>query len=479
MFNRYWFKKIAFLSIALFTVFSMVLPVRVNAAATELTFNTEADAYVISTSPNRNYGTSSVIRVDNSPETRSYLRFVVIGLNNNPVQAARLRIFANSVNKTGFIVNLVNDSTWDEKTITYNNSPVVGGFIKQSQAMKKGIWIEVDLTGIITSDGIYTLAITSKSNTATSIASRKSSGKAPQIVLTSGDGEIPQITPEPSVTPLPTILPTLVPNPTDIPTLEPTIVPTNLPTATSTPTNPPGTDWQPAFPIRAAFYYPWFPEAWDQQSTYPYTNFTPTLGYYNNSDQTILKEHIDMMQYGNIQSGIASWWGQGSRSDNRIGGLLTAAKDTNFRWTLYYENESLGNPSSGQINTDLQYIHDKYGNDPSYLRVNGKFVVFVYADATDGCGMADRWKTGNTVGAYVVLKVFAGYKTCASQPDGWHQYSPAVATDQQGSESYSVSPGFWLKGQPVRLARDFNPLESKCKRHGCFQRKVAARNHIQ
>jgi hypothetical protein len=81
-------------------------------------------------------------------------------------------------------------------------------------------------------------------------------------------------------------------------------------------------------------------------------------------------------------------------------------------------------------------------------------VVFVYADANDACGMADRWKQANTAGAYIVLKVFGGYTGCASQPDGWHQYSPAVAADSQGGYSYSISPGFWLKGQNVRLARD-------------------------
>ncbi len=161
-----------------------------------------------------------------------------------------------------------------------------------------------------------------------------------------------------------------------------------------------------------------------------------------------------MMQYGNIQAGIASWWGQGSQTDTKIAGLLSAAAGSHFRWALYYENESQGDPASSQIQNDLTYIQDKYGKDPSYLRVNGKFVVFVYSDANDACGMADRWKQGNTVDAYIVLKVFSGYANCATQPDSWHQYSPAVATDHQGSISYSISPGFWLKGQTMRLGRD-------------------------
>ncbi len=69
--------------------------------------------------------------------------------------------------------------------------------------------------------------------------------------------------------------------------------------------------------------------------------------------------------------------------------------------------------------------------------------------------MVDRWKQANTVNAYLVLKVFLGYKTCANQPDGWHQYAPALAADSQPGYSYSISPGFWLRSESSpRLARD-------------------------
>ena len=70
--------------------------------------------------------------------------------------------------------------------------------------------------------------------------------------------------------------------------------------------------------------------------------------------------------------------------------------------------------------------------------------------------MVDRWAQGNTVDAYIVLKVFANYKTsCTSQPDGWHQYGPAAATDSQAGYSYTISPGFWKSGETSpRLDRD-------------------------
>jgi hypothetical protein len=68
--------------------------------------------------------------------------------------------------------------------------------------------------------------------------------------------------------------------------------------------------------------------------------------------------------------------------------------------------------------------------------------------------MADRWDRANTVNAYVVLKVFPGYRSCANQPDGWHQYAPALREDSQGEFSYTISPGFWLADAPERLSRD-------------------------
>ena len=68
-------------------------------------------------------------------------------------------------------------------------------------------------------------------------------------------------------------------------------------------------------------------------------------------------------------------------------------------------------------------------------------MVFVYADGGDSCGMADRWKQANTVDAYIVLKVFSGYTNCASQPDSWHQYAPAVAADSPGRAFILDQPG--------------------------------------
>jgi hypothetical protein len=212
-----------------------------------------------------------------------------------------------------------------------------------------------------------------------------------------------------------------------------------------------------SFPIRAAFYYPWFTETWGRLDDH--SHYHPALGYYSTDDTSVVDQHIKDMDYAGVQMGIASWWGVGTHNEqNRIPELLneTAKLGSNLRWALYYEMEAQGDPSVSQITSDLQYIKDNYASNPWYATINGKPVIFVYASGSDGCGMADRWKQANaSENFYVVLKVFPGYQTCGNQPDSWHQYGPAVPEIEQKGVSFSISAGFWKWDETTpRLARD-------------------------
>jgi hypothetical protein len=187
----------------------------------------------------------------------------------------------------------------------------------------------------------------------------------------------------------------------------------------------------------------------------PFTHYHPSQGFYNGASASVVASQIAAMQYGKIGVGIASWWGQGSGTDVKIPVLLSTAAGTGFKWAFYYEPEGTTDPSVAQIQSDLAYINSRYGSDPSTYRIGGRPVIFVYAQPADACGMATRWSQANASGAdYIVLKVFAGYATCASQPNDWHQYSPAVAEDHQAGHSFTISPGFWLAtDSTARLAR--------------------------
>ncbi len=197
------------------------------ALATTLTLNPTADAYVDSSHPAINYGAGTTLRVDGSPVTRAYLRFAVTGLSTLVTQATLL-IYANSSLSTGVAVNRVGDNSWIESAIKYDNAPAPGSALGTSSAVQSGTWVSFDVSSYVTSNGTYSLAITSSNVTALSLASRESANK-PQLVITTASGALPTATPT-KAGPTPTkVLPTATltkvgPTPTKVP-----------PTATKTP----------------------------------------------------------------------------------------------------------------------------------------------------------------------------------------------------------------------------------------------------
>jgi hypothetical protein len=217
---------------------------------------------------------------------------------------------------------------------------------------------------------------------------------------------------------------------------------------------------QPAFPIRASFYYAWYPEAWSRRDVYPYSKFEPSLDYYSADVASVVHAHLDALHYAHLQAGIYSWWGPLGYpfTDMRFWRYLAAARTTPFRWAIYYEREGYENPSVEKLRSDLAYIRDTYAAKPAYLKIDGRFVVFVYGGAGDTCDSTSRrWSEANTVGAYLVLKAFDGYLSCGAQPQAWHEYSAALPEYSLPPDAFMISPGFDEAGSatPV-LGRDLS-----------------------
>ncbi|WP_332880637.1 sigma-70 family RNA polymerase sigma factor [Streptomyces sp. NBC_00564] len=190
-------------------------------------------------------------------------------------------------------------------------------------------------------------------------------------------------------------------------------------------------------PVRAAFYYPWYSENFTPGGS----QYTPSAGEYDIDDPATVDRQIKDMQYGGLQAGISSWWGAGKREDLRLPLLMSEGDRLDFSWTVYYENEAYADPSAATIRKDLEYLR-KYSDQDTWLHIDGKPVIFVYGAGGDACDMATRWTQANeTQGYYVVLKVFGGYRDCADQPEGWHQYASGL--DIQKGYSAILSPGFW------------------------------------
>jgi Glycosyl hydrolase family 99 len=358
-------------------------------------FPAGADAFVTPAQPRRNFGRARDLRVGPERTARAYVRFTIRGVQGI-VSRADLRVFVRSGSGARLLVHPLSGQGWSERRITFANAPRAGAPVAAGRA--SGGWTAVDVTRLVTRSGVVSLALSS--SRLVRLGSRES-GQGPRLVLEVGPA-------------------------------------------------------QPSFPIRAAFYYPWYPEAWRQGGLSPFTKYHPSLGFYDSGDPAVIRRHMAAMQYGRIEAGIVSWWGRQDVTDDRLQTILdvtTRAKSA-FRWAVYYEPEGQGDPDPDVLAADLAYIRNRYASNPSYLKIGRRFVVFAYADARDSCDMAARWARAAAENVFVVLKVVSHFRDCPQQPQAWHQYAPATAVQRSGA-SYSISPGFDKAGEPgPRLGRD-------------------------
>jgi hypothetical protein len=149
------------------------------------TLTTTADAKVDASLPTTNYATAA-LRVDASPDVRSYMKFDASALTGT-VQSATLRIWATSAQSVGFDVYGVGNSSWSETAITYANQPsssISATKLGSSGTVAAGAWKTVDVTALLSGPGIYSVVLESTSSTALALASRGDAAHAPQLVVT-------------------------------------------------------------------------------------------------------------------------------------------------------------------------------------------------------------------------------------------------------------------------------------------------------
>ena len=207
------------------------------------------------------------------------------------------------------------------------------------------------------------------------------------------------------------------------------------------------------FPVRGAFYEPTFDSSgfeWqDANGNLPW--HYPSLGYYSSSDPAVVTEHIEALEYGNIELGIASWFGSGTNFDrSRITMLLdeTNKQDANLKWTISYEVEqNRGALSTEEIESDLRYLNTYFSGHKSWARIDGKPVIFVNSELD--CEATERWMSGAADDWYVVMKFFDRYDRCEFQPDSWYNNEINIengGVDVEEGFYYHIAPGHWVKG---------------------------------
>jgi hypothetical protein len=163
-----------------------------TASAATTTVLPTADAHVQADFPTTNYGTSTTLRIDNSPVANGYLKFAVSGLTD-PVTKATLRLFARTTATTAVTVSSVADTPWTETGITYDTAPAIGAQIGTTGALTAGTWATVDLTSAVKGDGTYSFALKTTSSTSRSFDSKEGANK-PELIIETGTTTTPPTT---------------------------------------------------------------------------------------------------------------------------------------------------------------------------------------------------------------------------------------------------------------------------------------------
>jgi len=147
------------------------------------TFLAAADAKVNSTQPDVNYGAEPNLRVKTSSTGtwRSFLRFDVAGLDA-PVVRATLRLHVDDGSRNGGALHVVSDA-WSEDAITWNTAPALDAApIASLGQVATAVWVELDVTSIITGNGSYAFGLGGGSSNTAYYGSRESTNE-PQLVI--------------------------------------------------------------------------------------------------------------------------------------------------------------------------------------------------------------------------------------------------------------------------------------------------------
>ncbi|HWR64711.1 MAG TPA: DNRLRE domain-containing protein, partial [Bellilinea sp.] len=142
--------------------------------AATLTFAPLDDATIQSAAPDTNAGSATSVVVDNSPVQNFLIKFQVDGLAGRTVTHATLKLHNVSSSDIGGYFYRVNDQSWTEETVNWNNVPAADATeIAALGAVAIGNWYSVDLTSLITADGTYSLRVMSTSTNGADYSSKE------------------------------------------------------------------------------------------------------------------------------------------------------------------------------------------------------------------------------------------------------------------------------------------------------------------
>lgn len=162
-------------------------PDRSFASDGSVTFNglpvkTVDDGYIDAETADRSYGAETILRVNNSPERASFLKFKIP--EGITVAKASLYVTTDGSLPSDVDVTYVSDNLWSGKLLTYSSRPMLGGEKAGTMIAAGENQLSLDVTKYLKPGQIVSFALT-KTNTDEAVfaSSESGSGVGPVIII--------------------------------------------------------------------------------------------------------------------------------------------------------------------------------------------------------------------------------------------------------------------------------------------------------
>ena len=145
-------------------------------------------------------------------------------------------------------------------------------------------------------------------------------------------------------------------------------------------------------PTVGAYYYPWYQKPgmfrknkWQNHVMRLKLDEPqkPMSGLYDSRDPKVVGEHIEQSLRGGIDFWAVSWWGPGSKTDRTFKEAVWGHPESGkLKYAMLYESTGrfgkFESPRYHHWINDLAYLKKNYFDDPRYLKIDGRPVLFVY-----------------------------------------------------------------------------------------------------
>jgi hypothetical protein len=199
-------------------------------------------------------------------------------------------------------------------------------------------------------------------------------------------------------------------------------------------------------PMVLAFYYPWYGNSegklfhWENvgYSNIGSSTFYPLFGPYDSRDVELIEAHLMLAKAAGLDGFICSWWGIDTFEDTALREILKVSNREGFNVTIYYE--SVRDLNQEQMVKELAYVLSSYSNEPSFLKIDGKPVIFLYAVSAYG-RTPEFWKgivekAENLSGKDVLFLADTFDISYAESFDGFHTYNPIWISEGRLEDTY-------------------------------------------